>query len=49
MVAKTATYAIVDRSFLGRALDIGKGAVTGEVAKVNKLREINEQELKECE
>ena len=49
MIAKTATYAITDRTFIGRAIDIGKGAVTGESPKVNKLREISEDELKQCE
>ena len=49
VTAKTATYAISDGSFLGRGIEVVKGAVTGEAAKVNKLREISEEELKQCE
>ena len=45
--AKTATYAIAAKSFLGRGAEIVKGVVTGEAAKVNKLREITEEELKQ--
>ena len=43
--AKTATYAIAAKSMLGRGVEIVKGVVTGEAAKVNKLREISEEEL----
>jgi general stress protein 26 len=43
--AKTATYAIAAKSMLGRGVEIIKGVVTGEAAKVNKLREITDEEL----
>lgn len=45
--AKTATYAIAAKSMLGRGAEIIKGVVTGEAAKVNKLREITGEELVE--
>ena len=47
--AVTATYAIATGTSLGRGADIVKGAVTGSAPKVNKLREITEQELEQCE
>ena len=49
VTAKTATYAITSSTFITRGLEIAKGMVTGESPKVNKLREITEEELKECE
>ena len=45
----TATYAIATGTPLGRGADIVKGAITGSAPKVNKLREISEQELEQCE
>lgn len=47
--AMTATYAITNQSFVGRGVEIAKGTVTGEAPKVNKLRELSEAELAECE
>ncbi|MCJ1275325.1 BLI-3 blue-light-inducible Bli-3 protein [Puttea exsequens] len=47
--AVTATYAIASSTVLGRGIEVAKGAITGSAAKVNKLREINEQELQQCE
>ena len=47
--AVTATYAIATGTPLGRGADIVKGAITGSAPKVNKLREITEQELEQCE
>ena len=47
--ALTATYAIATGTSLGRGADIIKGAITGAAPKVNKLREISEEELKQCE
>ena len=47
--AVTATYAIATGTPLGRGADIVKGAITGSAPKVNKLREISEAELEECE
>ncbi|KAI1272550.1 putative BLI-3 blue-light-inducible Bli-3 protein [Xylaria sp. FL0933] len=42
----TATYAITDRTVLGRVAEVAKGMVTGEQANVNKIREITEDEVK---
>ncbi|KAI0399527.1 pyridoxamine 5'-phosphate oxidase [Xylaria palmicola] len=42
----TATYAITDRTILGRMAEVAKGMVTGEQANVNKIREITEDEVK---
>ena len=47
--AVTATYAIATGTPLGRGADIVKGAITGSAPKVNKLREITEAELEQCE
>ena len=47
--ALTATYAIATGTSLGRGADIVKGAITGAAPKVNKLREISEEELQQCE
>lgn len=47
--AVTATYAIATGTALGRGADIVKGAITGSAPKVNKLREITEGELEQCE
>lgn len=47
--AKTATYAIVSQNIIGRGIEIAKGIVTGSAPNVNKLREIGEEELEECE
>ncbi|KAI0435262.1 bli-3 [Xylaria sp. FL1042] len=42
----TATYAITDRTILGRVAEVAKGMVTGEQANVNKIREVTEDEVK---
>ncbi|KAI9851628.1 MAG: BLI-3 blue-light-inducible Bli-3 protein [Thelocarpon superellum] len=42
----TATYAIVRRSAVSRGVEIAKGAVTGEAASVNKLRELTAEDIK---
>ena len=42
---KTATYALVRKSLVGRAKEVAQGMVTGNVASVNKLREISESEI----
>ena len=47
--AKTATYAITSRTILGRGAQVAKGVLTGEAPNVNKLREISEDELEQCE
>ena len=47
--AVTATYAVVDRSAVSRGVEIAKGAVTGEAASVNKLRELSAEEIQTCE
>ena len=46
--AKTATYAVSSKNILGRGYEVAKGTVTGQAASVNKLRELNEDELQEC-
>lgn len=48
VVARTATYALAVGTSLGRGIEIIKGAVTGQTAEVNKLRELTEKELDEC-
>ncbi|KAI1431860.1 putative BLI-3 blue-light-inducible Bli-3 protein [Xylaria sp. CBS 124048] len=42
----TATYALTDRTFLGRWMEIAKGMVIGGPANVNKIREITDAEAK---
>lgn len=49
VVARTATYATQTGTMVGRGLEIAKGAITGEVPQVTKLRELSEAELAECE
>jgi hypothetical protein len=44
---ETATYAITDKTLIGRVVEVAKGTVTGETASVNKLREINESEVQQ--
>jgi general stress protein 26 len=44
--AKTVTYALSTGTMVGRAVEMVKGAVTGEAAQVNKLRELSEEEIK---
>jgi len=43
--AKTATYALSRSNMISRGIEIISSAVTGNTAQVNKLREINEQEI----
>ena len=47
--AKTATYAIASSTILGRGFEVAKGTLTGSAAKVNKLREISEEEVQQCQ
>ncbi|KAI1291065.1 bli-3 [Xylaria venustula] len=42
----SATYAVTDRTILGRVAEVAKGMVTGEQANVNRIREITESEVK---
>jgi general stress protein 26 len=42
---ETATFAITDRTILGRLAEIAKGTVTGETAHVNNIREITKDEV----
>lgn len=46
--AVTAQYAISAKSSVGAAIEVAKGTVTGQAASVNKLRYIDEAELKQC-
>lgn len=43
--AKTATYALQKGSAISRGIEVAKGAVTGQAASTNKLREITEDEI----
>lgn len=45
--AKTITYAISNRTAIGRIVQVAEGIVTGAPAQVNKLREISASEIKE--
>lgn len=40
----SATYAIVAKNIISRAVEVAQGVVTGKAAEVNKLREISESE-----
>ena len=42
---ESAVYALVAKNLFSRAIEVGKGAVTGQPAAVNKLREISESEV----
>ena len=46
--ARTATYALAVGTSVGRGVELVKGALTGQAPEVNKLRELNEEELGEC-
>ena len=48
VVSKTATYAIASGTAIGRGIEVVKGTLTGSAANVNKLREISEDELRQC-
>ncbi|KAI1206149.1 uncharacterized protein F4807DRAFT_453579 [Annulohypoxylon truncatum] len=41
------TYAITDKTLPSRMAEVAKGTITGEPAKVNKLREISEDEVRQ--
>ncbi|MCJ1425044.1 hypothetical protein MMC29_002932, partial [Sticta canariensis] len=45
--ARTATYALAVGTSVGRGIELVKGALTGQAPDVNKLRELNEEELEE--
>jgi len=45
--AVTAQYAISQRTAIGSAIEVAKGAVTGEAANVNKLRHLSESDLQQ--
>lgn len=45
--ANTATYAVAIGNPVSRGVEMVKGAVTGEASKVNKLRELTEDEINE--
>ncbi|KAI1759053.1 hypothetical protein GGR53DRAFT_524163 [Hypoxylon sp. FL1150] len=44
---RSVTYAVNDRSVLGRAAEVAKGTITGEPPSVQKLREISEREVQQ--
>ncbi|KAI1084894.1 hypothetical protein F5B20DRAFT_523602 [Whalleya microplaca] len=41
------TYAINDKTVVGRVAEVAKGTLTGDAASVNKLREISEKEVQQ--
>lgn len=43
----TATYSISDKTIIGKVYEVAKGTVTGEVAAINKIREISEMEVQQ--
>lgn len=45
--AKTAQYAISNRTIVGELVEFAKGVATGEAPSVNKLRHLSEQELQQ--
>jgi len=45
--AKTATYQVARKTFIGRGIEMVQGVVTGEAPAVGKLREISESEIEE--
>lgn len=46
--SQTVQYAISHRTAIGSAIEVARGIVTGEAAKVNKLRYISAQELQQA-
>ena len=46
--AITAQYAVSNRTAIGGVIEFAKGVATGEAPSVNKLRYIDEQDLKQC-
>lgn len=46
--AKTAQYAISKKTAVGGFIEFAKGVATGDAPNVNKLRYIEESEIKEC-
>ena len=47
--AITAQYAISKRSVIGAFMELAKGVITGEAPNVNRLRQLSEKELAQCE
>jgi hypothetical protein len=45
--ATTAQYATSKKTLIGSAIEVAKGAVTGEPAGVNKLRYLSESDLQQ--
>jgi general stress protein 26 len=45
--AKTAQYAISRRSVIGGAIELAKGIAKGEAPQVNKLRQLDEEDLQQ--
>ncbi len=43
----TAHYSIVSKNLIGRVAEVAQGAVTGKPAKVNRIRELGQQEVDE--
>ncbi|KAI9793963.1 MAG: BLI-3 blue-light-inducible Bli-3 protein [Piccolia ochrophora] len=43
---RTATYAVTEQTIIGRSAEVAKGVLTGNAPSVNKLRGLNEEEVK---
>lgn len=43
---ETATYSLVAKNIISRAVEVVQGAVTGKPAEINKIREISEADVK---
>ncbi|PSR78775.1 hypothetical protein BD289DRAFT_443446 [Coniella lustricola] len=43
----SATYAIVAKNIVSRAVEVAQGTITGKPAAINKLRELTEEEVKQ--
>lgn len=46
---KLATYSIARKGLLGRAVESAKGAAKGDVPEINRIRQLSQAELNECE
>jgi general stress protein 26 len=47
--SKFVTYTIAKKGLIGRTVDIVKGAAKGEAPSINRMRELSEKELNECQ
>lgn len=47
--AVTAQYALSKRTVVGAMIEVAKGTVTGQAPSVNRLRQLDEGEIQQCE